>query len=83
MVKVRMRTKKTELRVLPTNVPDLAADVPKVCIDSDTAMPSEMKDIFDADKEGNNWESYILEMRDEGAMSDEHSISSSSANLGR
>ena len=40
--------------MLPTDVPDLAAVVPKVCIDRKTAMPSEMKDILDADKEENH-----------------------------
>ena len=55
--------------MLPTDVPDLAADVPKVCIDRKTAMPSEMKDILDADKEENHWGSHILKMRDKAAMS--------------
>ena len=67
----------------PTDVPDLNADVPKVCTDRKTAMPSEMKDIFDADKEGNHWESHILKVRDKAALSGGYGMSTSSANPGR
>ena len=46
-------------------------------------MPSEMKDMFDADEEGNDWECYILKMRDKAAMSGGYGMSTSSANPGR
>ena len=38
VVKIRMRTKKTEFRVLPTDVLDLVADVPNVRIDRKTGI---------------------------------------------
>ena len=69
--------------MLPTDVPDLAADVPKVCMSRKTALPLEMKDIFDADTEENHWESHILLMRDKAALSGGYGMSTSSAKAGR
>ena len=73
----------SEPHVLPTNVPGLVADAPKVCTSSKSYTQSKMQDISSVDKRRNDLKSHILTLRDNGAMSGENGISSWSANLGR
>ena len=83
VVEKRVRTKRTDPRVLPTGVTGLVADAPKVRMDEKTAIQSEIKDIFETDKEKNSLESYIFRMRDKPATRGGYGMSTSSANSGR
>merc|ERR1712137_1297672 len=64
VVKMKRRTKKTDIPIVPSGTPGMGdADIVK-CIDEETAMQVEMREIVDMDEKRNDLESYIFTMRD-------------------
>jgi len=64
VVKMKRRTKKTDIPIVPSGTPGMPdADIVK-CMDEETAMQVEMREIVDMDEKRNDLESYIFTMRD-------------------
>lgn len=64
VVKIKKRTKKTELKITAKNRPGLSDVVLQKCMDEETAMVAETKELIDTDARKNDLESYIFTTRD-------------------
>eukprot|EP00408_Alexandrium_pacificum_P001191 CAMPEP_0171231772 /NCGR_PEP_ID=MMETSP0790-20130122/40069_1 /TAXON_ID=2925 /ORGANISM="Alexandrium catenella, Strain OF101" /LENGTH=834 /DNA_ID=CAMNT_0011697995 /DNA_START=73 /DNA_END=2577 /DNA_ORIENTATION=+ len=72
VVKKKKRTKKTDLKIVPSGTPGLSESVLQKLMDEETAMQAEMAEIIDTDEKRNDLEGYIFNMRDKCAEGGEY-----------
>jgi len=67
--KMRKRTKRTDIKILASDVAGLPEGLVQKRMDEESAMQAEMADIIETDEKKNDLESFILNMRDKTSES--------------
>merc|ERR1712217_924552 len=72
VVKKKKQTKRTDIEIVTSQSPGLAASEVQRLMDLETAMKSEMQEIIETDEKRNDLETYIFNMRDKTSESGEY-----------
>merc|ERR1712217_573096 len=72
VVKKKKQTKRTDVDIMTSHCPGLAASEVQRLMDLETAMQTEMQEIIDTDEKRNDLETYIFNMRDKTSESGEY-----------